>query len=98
MEGVAQAFFEGGAEGFESRVELGDEALEGGEASGDGDGVTAEGAGLIHGAEGRDAVHDVFASAIGREGHATADDFTERGHVGDEAITLLCAAGGEAAA
>jgi hypothetical protein len=60
--------------------------------------VAAQGAGLIHGAERREAVHDVAPPAERTDGQAAADDFAERREVGPDAEALLRAAGREAEA
>src|SRR5207244_1262324 len=82
------------------RVNLGmlAEEVDGGETGGHGEGIAAERAGLIDGAEGRDQVHDLRRPAVGADGEAAADDLAERGEVGRDVEALLRAAEGEAEA
>ena len=63
-----------------------------------GQGVAAEGTGLVDRAGRRDAVHDVFTAAIGCDGQAAADDLAQGRHVRDDVIDALGAVQGRAEA
>ena len=58
-------------------------------AGGNGQGVAGEGACLVDGAVGGDAVHDFFSAAVGCCGEAAADDFAEACHVGVDVVAGL---------
>ena len=95
-EEAAEAGFEVGADG----VELGPgvaffEFAQLGETTDHGEGVSAEGAGLVDGAVGGELVHDVGATTEGADGESAADDFAHRGEVGGEGFEFLYAAFGE---
>src|SRR5690606_15926712 len=62
---------------------------EGREARGDGEGVPAEGARLVDRAGRRDLLHDVSSAPVGADGEATADDLSEAGEVGLNAVARL---------
>lgn len=87
------------AHGLEEWVGVGVfELFQRGDASGHGERVAAESAGLIDGAEGRELIHDLGLAAEGTDGEAAADDFTQRGEVGRDADAFLHATGGDAKA
>ena len=72
------------------------EDLEGLDARDHREGVTGEGTRLVHGARGRDNVHDLALAAVRADGEAAADDLTHGGEVGGDAPVLLRAALGDA--
>merc|ERR1719313_3215511 len=57
-----------------------------------GQGVATESTSLVHGAGGRDLLHDVPAAAVGADGQAAANHFAHGGDVGRHAEVLLGAA------
>jgi len=98
-EQAAQAILKVFAQGVELRIAVAFfEFAELGEADDHGEGVSAEGAGLIDGAVGGELVHDVGAAAEGSDGEASADDLAHGGEVGGEGFEFLDAALGEAEA
>jgi len=58
--------------------------------------IAGESTGLIDGAEGRNLPHDVGAAAVGSDGKASADDLTQSGEIGADAVALLRAAESDA--
>ena len=72
--------------------------LELGEASGHGDGISREGAGLVDWSVGREEIHDFGAPAERTHGESAADDLAHGGEVGSDAEDLLSAAAREAEA
>ena len=54
--------------------------------------VARQRAGLVHGAQRRQAGHDVAPAAKGRRRHAAADDLAQAGHVRRDAVVRLRAA------
>mmetsp|Transcript_11265 Transcript_11265/g.28891 ORF Transcript_11265/g.28891 Transcript_11265/m.28891 type:complete len:438 (+) Transcript_11265:144-1457(+) len=72
--------------------------LQGLNASGHGQGVSGQGAGLVHGARGRNHLHDVAAAAVRANREATADDLAHGSQVGGHSEVLLGAALGDAEA
>ena len=83
-----------GVDGFAVLLEVG----EGGDAGGHGEGVSAEGSGLVDGAERGELVHDFGAAAEGSDGESSADDFAQGREVGADLGELLHAAEGDAEA
>ena len=84
--------------GFEAVVDgflVLDEMAEGGDAGGHGEGIAAEGSGLVDGAERGEILHDVGSSAEGSAGQTAADDLAEGGEVGLDGVDLLGATEGE---
>ena len=67
-----------------------------GQTGGKGHGIAAERAGLIHGAERREVIHDVCTSTKGSDGQSATDDLAEAGEVRRDLLQLLHAALGEA--
>jgi len=95
------AFGDGFGGGFEFGVDLGGVGLEtgeGGDSGGHGEGVSAEGSGLVDGAERREQVHEALLAAEDADGEASADNFAEGDEVGGEVVELAGAAEGYAEA
>ena len=74
------------------------EKLDGFHASGDGNRVTAQGAGLVDGAEGGEMLHNGTGSTDGSDGETPSDDFAERGDIGMDAAHVTVGGGAEAEA
>ena len=72
-----------------------EEFVEGGDSGGHGEGVAAEGSGLVNRTEGGEVIHDFRFAAEGADREAAADDFTEGGEVGGDADAFLYPARGE---
>src|SRR5690606_16695823 len=72
--------------------------LQGREAGGDRQRVSAQGAGLIDGPERGDALHDLASAPVGADRHAAADDLAEASEIRGHAEALLGAAWGHAKA
>ena len=89
------AFGDGFGSGFELGIDFGGVGLEvgeGGDAGGHGEGVAAEGSGLVDGAERGEQVHEFALAAEDADGEAAADDFAEGDEVGVERVELAGAA------
>ena len=54
-----------------------------------GEGVPRERSRLIHGAQGRDILHDLPPSDVGSDGHAAADDLSEAREIGGDVEETL---------
>ena len=63
--------------------------LEHGQSRGRGQGIARQGAGLVDGAFGAEAVHHVGAAPVGGQGQAAAQDLAQGGEVGLHAVELL---------
>ena len=76
---------------FKNLVEVRDchHLLQGLDAGGDGQGIAGEGAGLVDGAIGSDAVHDFLLAAVSSCRKAAADDLAEAGHIRADVISSL---------
>lgn len=108
VDAVGDAFFgedvaEAGGEVVANFIEVGVgvaffEFAELGESGDHGEGVSAEGSGLVDGAIGGELVHDIGAAAEGSDGKSAADDLAHGGEVGGEVLEFLDAAFGEAEA
>ena len=86
---------------FELRIDFGGvvaEVADGGVAGGHGEGVAAERAGLVDGAERGELIHELALAAEGSAWEAAADDFAEGDEVGVEVVEFERAAEGEAEA
>mmetsp|Transcript_8373 Transcript_8373/g.25094 ORF Transcript_8373/g.25094 Transcript_8373/m.25094 type:complete len:416 (+) Transcript_8373:301-1548(+) len=69
--------------------------LQGLNPGGHGEGVARKRAGLVHGAGGRNGLHDILPAAVRSHGEATSDDLAHGGQVRGNAEVLLGAALGD---
>ena len=80
---------------LQARMEAGGAyAFQRGEAGGHGHRVTAKGARLVHGAQWREAFHNLAAATEGAYWHAATNHLAERGEVRSDAEELLRTAAG----
>ena len=87
-----------GHQGGINGVAAGAQGLEHGQSGGHGEGISAEGSGLVDGAERRDLVHQRGRAAVGAYGESATNHLAQGGEVWPNGVELLCTAVADAEA